>query len=487
MSSPTSKELVENTYPLDEKIVDYNDGSKEKDPAITAVESGFLRKIDMMILPIICAINFLQYLDKTTINYAALLHFKEDLHLDGNQFNFAGSVFYIGYLVFQLPNNYLLQRIAIGRYIGVVVFVWGMVLVCTGLVQNFSQLSALRFLLGFFEGGIYPALTLLISTFYRKKEQAARLGYVWLCNGLAGVFGGLIAYGIGRMNDHGIARWRWLMFIFGAVTCFIGLVAFFFLIGDPKSRFLRLTPEQEALVDERTRDNLVYRTKTIKREQQIEALKEVRLWAFFAASFFFSLRNGGMTIYGAQITKSFGFSGLQAILLTIPIGALDVIVILLAVYIANKTKQTLYVASGSMVIGTIGTVLMIVIPNPKLKLIGQYLGLSAVPTYILMLASISNNVSGYSKKIFCNSMMIVFYTVGNAVGPFIMAPQFAPTYVKGFAIYICTSMLGVACLLIARWQMVVANRRKAAQPSNTVTNVEDDLTDIQNPNFVYRL
>ncbi|KAG0176631.1 hypothetical protein DFQ29_005878 [Apophysomyces sp. BC1021] len=471
MSSP-SKKLDRLDCPTTETLYDEPKEYDEKSQGEAAAEAGFLRKIDVMILPIVCAINFLQeaykqqYLDKTTINYAAMFNFHKDLQLDGNRFNFIGSA----------PNNYLLQRIPIGRYIGIVVFVWGAVLVCTGFVNNFSQLSALRFLLGFFEGGIYPALTLLVSTFYRRKEQAARLGYIWLCNGVAGMLGGLIAYAIGLMDDHGIARWRWLMFIFGAVTCFMGVVAFFFLIGDPKSRSFRLTSQQEALVDERTRDNLV-----------IEALKEIRLWAFCTASFLFSLRNGGMTIYGAQITNSFGFTGLQSILLTVPIGALDVILILLCVYIANKTKQTLYVASASMVLGTIGTLLMIVIPNPKLKLIGQYLGLSAVPTYILMLASISNNVSGYTKKIFYNSMMMVFYTLGNCIGPFVMAPQFAPSYVGGFAIYICTSILGVVCLLVARWNMVVMNRRKAALISDTVTKAEDDLTDVQDPNFIYRL
>ncbi|KAG0189902.1 hypothetical protein DFQ28_002723 [Apophysomyces sp. BC1034] len=244
-------------------------------------------------------------------------------------------------------------------------------------------MTALRFLLGLFEAGIYPALTLLVCTFYRRKEQVARLGCVWLCNGIGIIIGGLITYGIGHMNDLGIARWRWIMFILGGVTCFIGIIAFFFLIDNPKSRHLQLNAEQEILVEERTRDNTVVRTNAIKNEQIVEALKETRLWALCSASLLFCLRNGGTTIYNAQITRSFGYTRLQSVVLMVPIGAFDIIFILLAVYLVNKMGQTLHIACASMLIGTVGTLLMVVIPQPNFKLIGQYLALVAVPTYVL--------------------------------------------------------------------------------------------------------
>lgn len=98
------------------------------------------------------------------------------------------------------------------------------------------------------------------------------------------------------------------MFIIGAVTCFIGIVAFIFLIDNPKSKYLQLNAEREIMVEERTRDNAVVRTTIIKKEHMIESLKETRLWSFCAAAFLFCLRNGGMTIYGVGVIKSFGYS-----------------------------------------------------------------------------------------------------------------------------------------------------------------------------------
>lgn len=90
------------------------------------------------------------------------------------------------------------------------IFTWGTVLACTAAAMDFSQIAAMRFLLGFFEAGVYPALTLLVSTFYRRDEQAARLGAFWICNGVALVVGGLITFGIDKMgNALGLAKWRW--------------------------------------------------------------------------------------------------------------------------------------------------------------------------------------------------------------------------------------------------------------------------------------
>ncbi|KAF7731971.1 hypothetical protein EC973_007076 [Apophysomyces ossiformis] len=483
----TEEQLSEKVYIDEEKVYVGYEKDKENTVATSDAERAFLRKIDIMILPIVCAINFMQFLDKTTINYAAMFTFQQDLNLQGNDYNVIGSIFYLGYLLFQIPNNYLLQRIPIGRYIGIIVFVWGAVLFCSGFVHNFSQMTALRFCLGFFEGGIYPAVSLLVSTFYRRKEQAARMGYVWLCNGFAVAVGGLISYGIGVMDDHGIARWRWIMFIMGGVTCFIGIVAFLFLIGDPKSKLLHLTPEQEVLVDSRTRDNAVFRTHIIKKEHMIEACKEVRLWAFCLAGFLFCIRNGGMTIYNSQITHSFGFTKLQSILLMIPTGALDIIFILLSVHIATRLNQTLYVASAMMAFGSFGTLLMVVIPVSKVKLLGQYLGLASVSAYVLMMASISNNVSGYTKKIFYNGMMMMFYTIGNFIGPYVMDRRWSPHFVPSLVIYVCAMAVASIAILVARRQMAVVNEIRKANPSNTVTNVEDDLTDSQDPNFIYRL
>ncbi|KAI7906633.1 major facilitator superfamily domain-containing protein [Cokeromyces recurvatus] len=478
--------LYGNRYEIE--TINQYDIYRDDDVPISMEEKSLVRKIDFFLMPIICIIDFLQFLDKSTINYAAALDFKQDLTLVGNQYSLIGSIFYLGYLLYQLPNNYFLQTISVGRYIGIIVFLWGIILTCTAAGTNFSQIIALRFLLGFFEAGVYPSLTLLVSTFYRRSEQATRLGAFWLCNGVALIMGGLITYGIDRMgNARGLPKWKWIMIILGSITAFMGIFSFFFLIDNPKSPALRLNAEQEILVEERTRDNAVVRTSMIKKDQIWEALKEARFWCFCFSCLFINLQNGAMTIYNTQFAMGFGYNGLQAVLLSVGAGGADIIFIVGSIYIVHKTKQTIYTAIGLMVIDIIGLILLLVIPNPHIKLVGFYLAWSYCAAYVLMVTSISNNVSGYTKKIFYNGILMIFYTIGNFVGPLLIVESQAPRYIGAMVGYIVANSVVVVLLLIARWKMAVVNKRRLMSANIVVTNVEDDLSDVQDTTFFYRL
>ncbi|CAO0795083.1 unnamed protein product [Mucor circinelloides] len=456
-------------------------------------EKALVRKIDWMIMPTICILDFLQFLDKSTISYAALMTFKADLNLIGNQFSLLGSIFYLGYLVCQIPNNYLLQRIPVGKYIGIIVILWGAVLICTAFGKNFSQVAAMRFLLGFFEAGIYPSLTLLVSTFYRRSEQVARLGAFWICNGVALVAGGFVAYGIGHIgNPGGLKEWQWIMIILGGVTVAMGCISFFTLIDSPKSPSLKLNAEQEILVEERTRDNATVRTTEIKTEQIWEAVKEVRFWCFGIACLLINLQNGAMTIYNGQITASFGFDQLQSMLLTAGAGGSTILFIAIGVILVQKTQQTIYSACGLMVANIVGLILLLVIPVTRVKLLGFYMAWAYCSVYVLLVTSISNNVTGYTKKIFYNGVLMIFYTVGNFVGPLMMV---TPPYIEGMLGYLAANCIVVVLLLIARWRMALVNRRRllllahtsAASMAAANTFTQDDISDEQDQNFIYLL
>ncbi|CDH52323.1 predicted protein [Lichtheimia corymbifera JMRC:FSU:9682] len=484
------KRLSPSLYAVEAQYDHYDTsyGYSVDEPVKTAEERALVRKLDFYIMPIICILDFLQFLDKTTINYAALFNFKEDLNLTGFQYSFLGSIFYLGYLLYQLPNNFFLQRFSVGRYIGVIVTVWGIVLACTALGENFSQVAAMRFLLGFFEAGTYPALTLLVSTCYRRSEQAARLGAFWTWSGVALIIGGLISYGVGKMeNDLGIAKWKWIMIILGCATIFMGIVSFFFLVDNPKSKALRLNAEQEILVEERTRDNSVVRTTTIKKHQIKEALCEVRFWALGFACLFINLQNGAITIYNAQIVQDFGFNQIESVLLSVGSGGADIIFIIIAVMVAKRTGETLLTACGMMLIDLIGLILLQVIPVMRVKLVGFYMVWSYCAAYVLMIASVSNNISGYTKKIFYNGSLMIFYTIGNFIGPMLMFDSEKPDYRTGMVVYCVTSFLVMCLFTLTRFKMAAVNRVRLERPSGVVTNVEDDLSDVQDPNFIYRL
>lgn len=127
-----------------------------------------------------------------------------------SQYSWLSALFYLGYLVFQLPNNYFLQKFPIGKYLGVLLFCWGIVTIGTAFCKNFVQLSILRVFLGLFEAGTYPALLIIFNTMYRRSEQSACFGFLYVCNGLASVIGSASGVSIAKIGTKaGIKAWQW--------------------------------------------------------------------------------------------------------------------------------------------------------------------------------------------------------------------------------------------------------------------------------------
>lgn len=237
-----------------------------------------------------------------------MLGILKDANLTSSQYSWVSSIFYLGYLVFQGPSMILIQKLPLRRYIGSIIVLWGLVLLLTYKGSSFAQLAGIRFLLGLFEAGVYPCCIMLISSMYRRNEQAGRIGLVYICNGVAMTIGGFIGYGIGYMNAGGLSPWMWIMIILGAITIVFGFVSFFFMVDSPKSKVLRLTPEEEKAVDDRTRDNAVVYNKSIKMDHIYEALKEPRFYIFCVCSLLINLQNSALNNFMALITKGFGFS-----------------------------------------------------------------------------------------------------------------------------------------------------------------------------------
>ncbi|ORZ18676.1 major facilitator superfamily domain-containing protein [Absidia repens] len=460
----------------------------ELDYVQSAEEKALVRRLDFFyVMPCIALMNFFQFFDKSALSYSAVLNIMEDTNIDSNQFSWLGSIFYLGYLVFQVPNAVLLQRFPIGRYVGVIIVLWGAVLAVTAAATDFSQLAALRFLLGFFEAGIYPCCLMIISTMYRRREQAGRIGWVYICNGIAMAVGGLIGYGIGHMQGvHGMSGWQWVMIILGCVTILFGIFCFFLLVGDPSATCISRTPELKAIVAERTRDNAVARTRTIKVAHMIESVKELRFWCFILASMLLNMSNGALGTFSTLITSSFGFERLNSILLTIPSGVADIIYIVIAIYINRRWGWTLPMAAVLLVWSTVGLILLITIPYAKAKLLGLYMCWGFAAAYVLLLTSLSNNVTGYTKKIFYSSCTIVLYTIGNFSGNLFPMNQPAP-YVKAMIGYCIANAIAIVLLLIAHYSMLRENKRRLASTTERKFDVLDDLTDVENTNIIYRL
>jgi hypothetical protein len=142
-------------------------------------EKKLVKKIDRRLLSVLCATYGLQYYDKAMLSQAALFGLREDLELNvGIRYSMSASIFYLGFIVGAYPAILLAQRYPIERVIFGIVLLWGICLMCTAACTNWQGLYAQRFFLGALESGVSPGWMLVVGSFYKKQEQALRMGYV---------------------------------------------------------------------------------------------------------------------------------------------------------------------------------------------------------------------------------------------------------------------------------------------------------------------
>lgn len=151
-----------------------------------------------------------------TLGNARLAGLERDLKLYGYDYNAALSVFYISYILFEIPCNILCKYVGPGWFIPSITLGFGILTTCTAFVTNFSTLCTIRFLLGIFEAGMMPGIVYFLSRWYRQNELTFRVSLFIISAALAGAFGGLLASAILRLNNFGsLHTWRMIFAIEG--------------------------------------------------------------------------------------------------------------------------------------------------------------------------------------------------------------------------------------------------------------------------------
>lgn len=112
-----------------------------------------IRRIDLRLLPTLCILYALAYMDRTNISNAKIAGMEDDLVLTGNRYNIILLAFFPAYIIFEIPSNAVLRRAGVARWLGFLVVGWGVVSMCSGFVTHWQQLIGLRFLIGAFESG----------------------------------------------------------------------------------------------------------------------------------------------------------------------------------------------------------------------------------------------------------------------------------------------------------------------------------------------
>ncbi|KAL9048737.1 MAG: hypothetical protein Q9162_007577, partial [Coniocarpon cinnabarinum] len=208
-------------------------------------ERALTAKIDWHVVPTLTILYLLAFLDRVNISNAQTFGLLTDLKLKNTEFNTALTIFFVPYVIFEIPANLLLKKFKPHVWLSGCMFVFGLVTLCQGLVQNYSGLLATRFFLGLAETGMFPGCFYLIGMWYRRAQAQKRFTFFFSSATLAGAFGGLLASAIGKMDGmRGYRGWRWIFILEGVLTCVVALVWFFAISNFPEDAKWLTTSER---------------------------------------------------------------------------------------------------------------------------------------------------------------------------------------------------------------------------------------------------
>ncbi|KIW67351.1 hypothetical protein PV04_06612 [Phialophora macrospora] len=240
LKKPTELLAITDRIPLPAEIAHLTREEQER------LERNVVRKMDYRLMPIVVLMFWLNILDRNSIANAKIAGLTEDLNMTNSEYNTVLMIFYVGYILTQLPSNAILPLVRPSWYLPLVTCAWGLVSMSQGFLHNFRSIMAVRFFIGVVEGPFLPGLIFLLSCWYKKEELGKRIAFLYAGNILSSCFGGLIAAGIiGGMDDvAGYASWRWLFIIEGAATVVVGICAIPLFPDYPRNTRWLSTEEQ---------------------------------------------------------------------------------------------------------------------------------------------------------------------------------------------------------------------------------------------------
>ncbi|KFG86425.1 MFS allantoate transporter [Metarhizium anisopliae] len=435
-------------------------------PLDPAQEKRLVRRIDCHIMPLICVVYFLQYIDKTSISYASVTGIQEATGLVGNQFNWVASIFFFGQLAFEFPTIRLIQLFPLAKYASI-------------------------------NAAVVPAWVLFTSQWYTKKEQAFRVGIWFSVCGAAQMFGGFFAYGVARHGgsdpNAALQGWQIIFLFLGLLTSVVG-IAFYFLIPDSPATARFLTMEDKAAHIRRIRSNEQgIGSDKFKWSQVKEALTDSMTWLYCFWIFAANIPNSTATSFGNLLVKGMGYSSQESLILVTPLGAYEIVALLGLTWLAMKTRQRIWWCIAGHVPAIIGAILMATTSRVP-ALIGYYLTGGIPIGWTTILGLQSTNVAGSTKKVTVACLGTVAYTVGNIISPQTFQKKDAPRYLPAKISICIIYFLCVVDLYAMRWVLARRNRirdqEKAAAGASYVVEENHeflDLTDVQNKEFRYEL
>ncbi|AKJ67687.1 MFS transporter [Pandoraea thiooxydans] len=282
-------------------------GSSDLAPIASADQRNeAYRKITVRLIPFLVFLFVLAWVDRVNVGFAKL-QMLQDLKFSEAVYGLGAGIFFIGYFLFEVPSNLLLEKIGARKTLARITILWGLASMAMIYVKTPTQFYALRFLLGVFEAGFFPGVVLYL-TYWFPAERRARINGLFMTSfAIAGVIGGPVAgYIMSRMESvGGLANWQWLFVLEGIPSILAGIAVLMYLPEKPRNAHWLSGAEQELValdIEAEAHDPSKYAGCR-------EAFANARVWICAAIYFCVVAGNATIAFWSPSIIKAMGVQG----------------------------------------------------------------------------------------------------------------------------------------------------------------------------------
>ncbi|CAK7274547.1 hypothetical protein SEPCBS119000_006230 [Sporothrix epigloea] len=449
------------------------------DPSFTWAEEEerkLVRKLDWHVCLWACVMFFGLQVDRGNLVQAVADNLLPELGLTTNDYNYGNTVFYISFLLAELPSQLVSKKVGPDRWIPIQIVLWSIVAISQTALQGRTSFLITRALLGLLEGGFIPDVVLWLSYFYTSRELPVRLSYFWTSMAATTIATSLLAFAIFHLDGvQGRSGWRWLFLIEGLITLSVGIASFFLMPASavqtkawyrPKGWF---TDREISIVVNRVlRDDPskgdMHNRQAVTPRRLWEAIKDYDLWPLYIIGLLAYIPQTPPTTYITLILKSAGFSKFNVNLLAIPSSVFHIITLILLTRLSDYLKERTFVAMLQSVWTLPCVIALRYWPGLLVNRWGTYALVTVLLSYpychAILVGWTSRNSNNVGARSVSAALYNIFVQVGSIISAYIYRADDAPHYHRGNKYLIIINSLSIAAFLATKAYYVYRNKQR---------------------------
>lgn len=334
-------------------------------------------KVARHILPILLLCYFAAFLDRVNIGFAALT-MNQDLGFSASVFGFGAGIFFLGYILCELPSNLLLVRFGARIWIARILMTWGVLSGLTAFVAGPSSFYTVRLLLGAAEAGFFPGIIFYMTLWFPKAYRARMFALFNIAVPLSSVIGAPLSSLVlaGMNGTHGLAGWQWMFIIEGMPAIVMGIVVLLALPETPRTAPFLAEDERNWLV--RRLDAERVSQEANEKMSVLRGLADPRVLLMCLIAIGLVTGTTGIAIWMPQILKSFGLGTIQSgFVAAIPSAFMALAMIVVGRH-ADRTGERVWHTAGPFLVSAAGFLIAALTSSPVIGLVGLTVGAAGI-------------------------------------------------------------------------------------------------------------